>query len=240
MVRPLVNRSKDASGVATQAAEDLLGFVSRKLAIQERVDIAVTGGTVGIATLAAARLLDFNALDLARLHIWWGDERFVASDSPDRNFFQAKSAWLKDLNIPSSNLHAFPSSDEGSSLDEAAASFASHFDSLGISFDLMLMGMGPDGHIASLFPGKVVGNSSASVVAEHDSPKPPPLRLSFNFGTINNSGEIWFTVAGADKADAVATVFGDEPTKLPAGRISGKEKTVWYVDQTAGNLVWGC
>lgn len=223
-----------------QAAADLFNFVTAKLEAQSRVDIAVTGGTVGIATLAAAKEFDFNSFDLNRLHIWWGDERFVASDSSDRNFIQAKLAWLKDLNIPSENVHVFPASDEGFNLDDAAANFSEHFDSVGISFDLMLMGMGPDGHIASLFPGKIAGESSVSVVAEHDSPKPPPLRLSFNYKTINNSKEIWFTVAGADKAEAVATVFGDEPAKLPAGRISGKEKTVWYIDQTAGNLVWGC
>ena len=240
MVRPIVNRFKDANSVATQVAADLFEFVSAKLEKQSRVDIAVTGGTVGIATLAAAKELDFNSLDLNRLHIWWGDERFVASDSSDRNSLQAKSAWLDALNIPSENVHVFPASDEGLTLDEAAASFARQFDSAAINFDLMLMGMGPDGHIASLFPGKTAGESAISVVAEHDSPKPPPLRLSFNFKTINSSKEIWFTVAGADKAEAVATVFGDEPAKLPAGRISGKEKTVWYVDQTAGNLVWGC
>ena len=240
MVRPIVNRFKDANSVATQAAADLFEFVSARLEKQSRVDIAVTGGTVGIATLAAAKELDFNSLDLNRLHIWWGDERFVASDSSDRNSLQAKSAWLDALNIPSENVHVFPASDEGLSLDEAAASFSRLFHSAAIDFDLMLMGMGPDGHIASLFPGKTAGESVISVVAEHDSPKPPPLRLSFNYKTINSSKEIWFTVAGADKAEAVATVFGDEPAKLPAGRISGKEKTVWYVDQTAGNLVWGC
>ena len=240
MVRPLVNRFKDAHGVATQAAADLLDFVSTKLATQDRVDIAVTGGTVGIATLAAAKGLEFDALDLDRLHIWWGDERFVASDSSDRNFLQANAAWLGALNFPTENLHVFPASDQGLTLDEAATIFAEHFDSAAISFDLMLMGMGPDGHIASLFPGKTAGDSNVSVVAEHDSPKPPQLRLSFNYATINNSKQIWFTVAGSDKAEAVATVFGDEPTTLPAGRIAGKEKTVWYVDQTAGNLVWGC
>ena len=240
MVRPLVNRFKDAHGVAEQVAQDLFEFVQGALQAQERVDIAVTGGTVGIATLAAAKALPFNDLELNRLHIWWGDERFVDSKSSERNALQAHNAWLQSLTIPLGNLHIFPASDDGFTLDEAAEVFGKHFSGQHISFDLMLMGMGPDGHIASLFPGKTAGESVSSVVAEHDSPKPPPLRLSFNYSTINNSKEIWFTVAGADKAAAVATVFGDDPTSLPAGRISGKEKTVWYLDQTAGNIVWGC
>jgi 6-phosphogluconolactonase len=207
---------------------------------KDRVDVAITGGTVGIATLAAASELDFNRLDLSRLHIWWGDERFVESDSSDRNAIQANNAWLKKVNIPEANVHAFPAWNGKLSLDAAAADFASHFTSQNINFDLMLMGMGPDGHIASLFPGKSIGFDDVPVVAEHDSPKPPPLRLSFSYGVINSADEIWFTVAGADKAEAVSVVFGDEPELLPAGRIHGKEKTVWFVDQTAGNLVWGC
>jgi 6-phosphogluconolactonase len=202
--------------------------------------VAVTGGTVGIATLAAASELNFNELDLSRLHIWWGDERYVAEDSSDRNSLQAQNAWLRKLDIPSENVHKFPSSDSGLTLEEAALKFDDDFNDQSVNFDLMLMGMGPDGHIASLFPGRSSGDLDASVVAESDSPKPPSARLSFSYRAINDSAEIWFTVAGSDKANAVAVAFGDNPTELPVGRIQGKEKTVWYVDQTAGNLVWGC
>jgi 6-phosphogluconolactonase len=240
VVRPLVNRFKDGNSVAENTASDLFNFVKAKLSTQERVDVAITGGTVGIATLAAAKQHDFNSLDTSRLHIWWGDERFVTSDSTDRNSNQARAAWLNSLDIPAANVHEFPASDQGLTLDEAAREFCNHFDDQSISFDLMLMGMGPDGHIASLFPGKSAGDSPNSVVSEPDSPKPPPQRLSFSYLVINQAREIWFTVASADKAEAVATVFGDAPESLPAGRIKGKEKTVWYIDQTAGNLVWGC
>jgi 6-phosphogluconolactonase len=240
VVRPIVKRFKNSNDVAIAAAQDLFAFVQDKLASQPRVDVAVTGGTVGIATLAAAAELEFNDLDLARLHIWWGDERYVAADHSDRNALQANNAWLRKLNIPAENVHEFPNSDTGLSLERAAAQFDLHFNEQDVNFDLMLMGMGPDGHVASLFPGKVAGDKDVAVVAEGDSPKPPPLRLSFSYRSINDSAEIWFTVAGADKADAVAIAFGDSPTELPVGRIQGKEKTVWYLDQTAGNLVWGC
>ncbi|MEN9608247.1 MAG: hypothetical protein RLZZ06_178 [Actinomycetota bacterium] len=240
MVRPLVNRFKDSQSVAAAAASDLFSFLAERLSSSDRVDIAVTGGTVGIATLAEASLLDFNSLDLSRLHIWWGDERFVSSDSSDRNAKQAHDAWLRKLNIPTVNIHTFPAKSEGLSLEDAAVQFDAYFSAEKVTFDLMLMGMGPDGHIASLFPGKTAGDSDRAVVAEGDSPKPPAERLSFTYRVINSSKQIWFTVAGADKAEAVSVVFGDDPTALPAGRIQGKEKTVWYVDQTAGNLVWGC
>ena len=100
--------------------------------------------------------------------------------------------------------------------------------------------MGPDGHINSLFPGKPAPAPGALVIAEHDSPKPPPQRLSFTYEAMNAADEIWFTVAGADKADAVSIAFGDDPTSLPVGRVRGVSKTVWFVDQTAGNTTWGC
>lgn len=240
MVRPLVNRFPNGHAVADAAAADLFEFVQSKLNNQPEVHVAVTGGTVGIATLASASGLAFNELDLARLHIWWGDERYVDSTSSDRNAVQASNAWLRKLNIPEANVHEFPSTDGGLTVFEAAASFEEVFDKAGIAFDLMLMGVGPDGHIASLFPGHSEGEANHSVIAEADSPKPPSERLSFSYWVINSAKEIWFTVAGADKADAVAVAFGDDPDSLPVGRVRGKEKTVWYVDQTAGNLVWGC
>lgn len=240
MVRPLVNRFPNSAAVAEQVAIDLFGFVSDALEKKDRVDIALTGGTIGIASLAAASNLPFNDLDLSRLHIWWGDERYVAADSEDRNAVQARNAWLRKLGITDENIHEFPSSESGLTVSEAARKFDEEFSKSGIHFDLTLMGMGPDGHIASLFPGKDNWKSTAAVISEENSPKPPSQRLSFSYAEINNSNEIWFTVAGSDKAPAVAVAFGDDPESLPVGRARGKEKTVWYVDQTAGNLVWGC
>ena len=240
MVRPVVIRLPNSQAVAEQVASDLFTFVSDALSSQTRVDIALTGGTVGIASLSAASSQPFNELDLSRLHIWWGDERFVPSQSLDRNSRQAENAWLRKLNIPPENVHEFPSSDFELSLKVAESSFNEYFQSTGIHFDLMLMGVGPDGHIASLFPGKDNLTSDASIISEDASPKAPSQRLTFSYEEINRSAQIWFTVAGQDKAEAVASAFGDNPESLPVGRVRGREKTVWYVDQTAGTLVWGC
>ena len=241
MTKRVVHRFPDANAVAESVAAKILEKLESLLKTKNEVHLVLTGGSVGIQTLASMNSNQkLNDVDFTKVHLWWGDERFVSAQSSDRNSLQAKNALLKYLKLDPNKVHEFPASDQGLSLSEAEVYFAGQVSSISPKFDLVLLGMGPDGHIASLFPGKSVGDSSHSVVAEHDSPKPPPLRLSFNFATINDSKEIWFTVAGADKAVAVATVFGDEPEKLPAGRISGKEKTVWYVDQTAGNLVWGC
>jgi 6-phosphogluconolactonase len=232
-MRPVVNRFKDAEETALGAAEAIVARVSELLAEQDAVNLVVTGGTVGILTLAKLRDL---TLDYSRVHIWWGDERFVEKQSADRNELQARNALLNHIEIPASNLHPFPASDEGQSLDEAAASFREVV--RGVRFDILLLGIGPDGHVASLFPGHDA--EGELVVAEHDSPKPPPQRLSLSYNAINSAREVWFTVAGADKQDAVSVAFGDQPDSLPVGRVRGTEKTVWFVDASAAVKTWGC
>ena len=232
-MRPIVNRFTDADAVATGAAEEVVARLTELLAEKDQVNLVVTGGTVGILTLAKLRDL---SMDWSNVHIWWGDERFVEKNSADRNELQAKNALLDHIAIASENLHPFPASDEGLTLDEAAEAFRSEV--AGVEFDVLLLGIGPDGHIASLFPGK---NAEGDlVVAEHDSPKPPPQRLSLSYAAINSANEVWFTVAGADKAGAVATAFGDDAESLPVGRVRGVQKTVWFVDATAGAATWGC
>jgi 6-phosphogluconolactonase len=201
----------------------------------------LTGGTIGIATLAAiADREDAHLLDWSNVHIWWGDERFVAADSTDRNAVQARKAMLSRLPVVEANIHEFPAADQGLSLDEAANLFAAELAALKPHFDMAFVGMGPDGHICSLFADKPAIEPGLLVIAEHDSPKPPPQRLSFTYEAMNAVDELWFVVAGADKSPAVAVAFGDEPTKLPVGRVRGVKKTIWFVDQTAGNETWGC
>lgn len=237
----VVNRFKDGASVAKNAAEAFFEKMDLVLGSKPKAHVAITGGTVGIATLAEIALhprakdFDFNKIDF-----WWGDERFVASDSADRNAVQAHTALFSKIKIDAENLHVFPSSDNGLSLDDAAEIFAAHVDAVKPNFDLVFLGMGPDGHINSLFPGKPMPAAGVQIIAEHDSPKPPPQRLSFTYDAMNSADEIWFTVAGADKADAVNVAFGDDPKSLPVGRVQGVSKTVWFVDQTAGATTWGC
>ena len=237
----LVNRFKDGQSVARNAAEAFFVKMDEVLSNKSEANVAITGGTVGIATLAEIALNERAAsFDFNRINFWWGDERFVASDSADRNSVQAHNALFSKIQIDPSKLHQFPSADNGLTLDEAAAQFAAYVEDVRPHFDLVFLGMGPDGHINSLFPGKPTPAPGVQIIAEHDSPKPPPQRLSFTYEVMNAADEIWFTVAGADKADAVNVAFGDDPTSLPVGRVHGRIKTVWFVDQTAGATTWGC
>lgn len=245
MNRPIVNRLPDGAAVADAVAAAALEKLASVLGLKPQAHFVVTGGTVGIASLASLARLDDGSVDWSRVHVWWGDERFVEHASGDRNAVQARNAWLNHCAVPAENIHEFPASDQGLDIHAASQLFEqelarfSSADAAYPEFDLLLLGMGPDGHIASLFPGQE-HDPEAVVVAIEDSPKPPPMRLSLNYGVINAASEVWFTVAGADKADAVSVAFGDDPQSLPVGRVSGKLRTVWFLDQTAGARTWGC
>ncbi len=237
----VVNRFKDGNSVARAAAEAFYLKMDTVLATKPEAHVAVTGGTVGIATLAEIAANPRAAsFDFDRVNFWWGDERFVGATDGDRNAVQAHNALFSKIAIDPSKLHEFPSADNGLGLDEAAEQFASYVATVQPEFDLVFLGMGPDGHVNSLFPGKPLPAAGVQIIAEHDSPKPPPQRLSFTFEAMNAADEIWLTVAGADKAEAVSVAFGDDPESLPVGRIKAKNRTVWFVDQTAGNRTWGC
>ena len=241
MTSVLVNRFKDAHGVAEAAAEYFVTRLAGLLEQKPLVHVMLTGGTVGIATLAAiSRREDAHLLDWKRVHIWWGDERYVAADSDQRNSLQARSALLSKIAISESNIHEFPSTDSGLTLDEAEHLFSAELRIQSPEFDLAFVGMGPDGHVCSLFPDKSPVPQDAWVFAEHDSPKPPPQRLSFTYKAMNSVAELIFVVSGADKARAVKQVFDENAVKLPAAKIKGKEKTTWFLDQTAATENWGC
>ncbi|MFM1984368.1 MAG: hypothetical protein RL723_803 [Actinomycetota bacterium] len=237
----IVHRFKDGASVAKNVAEELIKNLNSLLAVQSEVHLMLTGGTVGIASLAAlGSHPQRDSVDYSRVHFWWGDERYVASDHADRNSLQATNALLKKINADSNKIHEFPASDSGVSLDEAAEIFAGIVKELNPKFDIVLLGMGPDGHIASLFPGKPVPHVGVQIIAEHNSPKPPPQRLSFTYEALNSADQVWFVVAGADKQDAVAVAMGDSPTDLPVGCVRGTKATHWFIDSTAGTKVFGC
>lgn len=232
----------DTDELVTAAADSFIDFLVQTLENQDQVHVSITGGTAGIRTLnAIGDNSRIGNVDWSRVHIWWGDERFVASDSADRNAVQAYNGFLAKLPLAADKVHQFPAQDEIPNLEAAADFFAEHvrkFTQNGfVPFDLTLLGMGPDGHIASLFPGKVEPAAGISIIAESDSPKPPSERLSFTYEAINHSKQIWFLVSGADKAQATAVAFSDNPSLLPVGNVAGIERTVWFVDKAAYSAV---
>jgi len=214
----------------------------------ETINVVLTGGTVGGAVLhavATSRMRD--AIDWTRVHFWWGDERFVPKADPDRNELQAREALLDHLPTPEANIHPFPASDEIEDIERAAAAYADVLrehagSSTGVQvprFDITFLGVGPDGHIASLFPEHDSSrDSSLTVVAVRDAPKPPPLRLSLTMPAINSSDRIWMVLSGAEKASALGLALaGASPVEVPVAGAQGRKRTVFFVDDEAASQV---
>lgn len=215
--------------------------LTERLASHEVAHIVVTGGSVGIGTLAAIRRDPMlSRVDWTRVHVWWGDERFVPRGSANRNDAQAEDALFDHIDIPDANLHPFPSSD-GVTLNEAVEQFRQHLsDFWGGSprFDLVLNGIGPDGHVASLFPGRAHGSPPELVIGVHDSPKPPAERISFTFRALNSADSVWIIASGLDKADAIARLMSDDSvSRTPASGLCGKRETIVWIDDAAASRI---
>ncbi|MGA0565914.1 6-phosphogluconolactonase [Rathayibacter sp. KR2-224] len=238
--RVLVYPERDA--LVASVARRFLTKTADVVSDKGRAHVCLTGGTVGIAVLAAAgQAAGHESIDWSKVHFWWGDERWVPSDSDDRNDKPAREALLDRLDLPASNVHAFPASDSGLELDEAADAYArelARFPSKETEFprfDITFLGVGPDGHIASLFPDRAgIRESERTVIAVRDSPKPPPERLSLTRPVLNASARIWLVLAGADKASALGLALaGASYTEVPAAGAKGRKRTVFFVDRDA-------
>ena len=174
--------------------------------------VSLTGGSMGGAVLAAAaKHPKLEKVDWSRVHFWWSDERWVPRDDDDRNEKQARAALLDQLDLPAGNIHAIAASDEGLELDAAADAYAAELARFGSaegdawpSFDICFLGVGPDAHIASLFPDRAeIHVTDKAVLAVRDSPKPPPERVTMTRPVINSSQRVWLVITGADKASAL-------------------------------------
>lgn len=218
-----------AKELAEAAAKDLAAQILGLLESRGRADIVLTGGTVGTLTLEYLAT-ELAKHDLENLHFWWSDERFVNRESPDRNYVQADKALLSKISIPAQNLHQFPAAETGD-LTSATESFRILIEQQAPRFDVVLLGMGQDGHIASLFPGSNATVHGDYLVSESNSPKLPPKRISLSMSALSAANQVWLLVSGSDKAEAVQMVFASED--LPAAHVRGKNLTRWYLDKEA-------
>ena len=231
----------DATALAQRVAAEL---VAKLVAVQAEgriPSVALTGGTIADEIYRAVADLesgpDGRSVDWMLVDFWWGDERYVPADSSDRNDRSAGLDLLDVVMVDPARVHAMPAADEiHPDLEAAAASY----DQLVRTrepgdFDLVLLGLGPDGHVASLFPGfPQLDVDDRIAVAVTDSPKPPPERITLTFTALNQAGEVWFLVAGEGKADAVARALAPDGSvhETPARGITAPHRT-WWIDQAA-------
>jgi 6-phosphogluconolactonase len=238
--RVLVHSSKHemAQSVAARLITKLTWILSEKLVSH----IVLTGGSMGAAVLEAVNASpDRDSVDWTRVHFWWGDERWLPRGDAERNETQAREALLDHLTLDATRVHSFAASDEGVELDDAASRYAQELSANAAEgealphFDITFLGVGPDGHIASLFPERGgIREKELTVISVRNSPKPPPERLSLTLPVINSSERIWLVLAGADKASALGlTLAGVSSNEVPAAGANGQRRTDFHIDSEA-------
>jgi 6-phosphogluconolactonase len=243
---PTVIVYRDATILAAATAARLLTTLVDVQSARGSASVVLTGGGVGIATLAAlAATAARDAVDWRQVDVWWGDERFLPAGHGERNETQAREALLDRLPLDPDRVHAMPPSDgpAGDNPEAAAESYAAALAAaarpedhgLVPVFDVLLLGVGPDGHIASLFPGQpALHESDRAAVAVHGAPKPPPTRISLTLPAIRSAREVWLVAAGAEKATSVRMALaGADHLQVPAAGAVGRDRTLWLLDRAA-------
>jgi 6-phosphogluconolactonase len=233
----------DPTEVAAAVAERFLQRMSAAQGRGEEPHVALTGGGIADAVHEqVAQQAGRHDVDWSRVVFWWGDERFVAPDSSDRNARKARELLLD--RVAASQVHEMPSTAAAPDVAAAASAYSDLVRSAGSGeFDLVMLGMGPDGHVASLFPGfPQLDVDDTIAVPVTDSPKPPPERVSLTFPALNRTRAVWFLVTGEAKADGVRRALADNGDlhETPARGISptpqsGAGETIWFLDLAAAS-----
>lgn len=238
---PRIEVHEDSDDLATAVAGELIVRIEDAQARGDEPQVGLTGGSIARAVhRELGRMGSGTDVDWKRVVIWWGDERFVAPDSPDRNAAQARADGLDLLDLDPAKVHEMPSTATAGSVDEAADIYTQAIHEHGAgAFEVLMLGVGPDGHVASLFPGSAQLDADAVVVGVTDSPKPPPERVSLTFGALNRSRSVWFLVSGDEKADAVARALADgtDPHDIPAAGVEGELETIWFLDHASASRI---
>lgn len=211
------------------AAKAVLEAAAKAIAERGRFDVVLAGGTTPRAIYEQLRRAES---DWQHWHVWFGDERCLPVDDPERNSVMAAQALLDHVAIPAEQVHPMPT-ELGAPV--AAAAYCNALAGIG-PFDMVLLGMGEDGHTASLFPGHTWDHvPPRAAIPVHNSPKPPSVRVSLSADRLSNAHQVIFLVTGAGKRHAVAQWRGN--TSLPVKAIVPKSGVDVYMDAEAGGAL---
>lgn len=226
----------DKQALSERALEIVVERINTALETRGVCTLALAGGSTPKPLYEALSLLN---LPWERLHIFWGDERYVSRDHPDSNQGMARQAWLDKIDIPPENIHPMPTDSQDAVLDaqKYETQLQQWFNLTGSefpTFDLILLGMGDDGHTASLFPHTAaldVGDRSITLGDKDGQP-----RLTFTVPLINHARCVLFLVSGESKRPALAQVFAEvgDARAYPSRLIHPQGELIWLLDQAAG------
>lgn len=212
---------EDLASLSHAVALRIAELAHQAISVRGSFSIALAGGETPRRCYECLRE---QPLDWAHVQIYFGDERSLPVGDDQRNDSMAYDALLKHVAIPAGNVHVIP-------VELGAATAAAEYAKIlerASPLDLVLLGLGEDGHTASLFPGNPATESAASVVAVYDAPKPPPCRVSLGMNALNSARVKLFLVAGLGKREALEAIR--QGSLLPAGQVVGAE---WHVDIAA-------
>lgn len=244
---PGITIAPDSNRLADAVASALIARLAAVQAVHRSASLVLTGGGIGTAVLARVAELtaapSSDVVDWRAVQAWWSDERFIPAGDPRRNEVAARRALLDPLAVPADQVHPMPASDsEFAAAQDAALWYADQLAAAAPSgralprFDVLLLGMGADGHVASIFPQSPATRDTRPVFAVRNCPKPPPTRLSLGFSAINTAAEVWLLVSGRAKAPAVACALSRaDPVQIPASGVHGSRATRWWLDAAAAS-----
>jgi 6-phosphogluconolactonase len=217
----------DGDELADEVTAQILIAIENGLLAQGVFHLVLTGGTLGVQISNSLKAAFNVAPEMYKgLHIWWSDERFVDLDSSERNAAPFHGT-LTNTNI---QVHESLAPNTPASIEDAVNDYSDALN--GVTIDLNILGVGPDGHVASLFPGIADLDDLRNIFAITDSPKPPSERISFTMKFINEAREVWIVAAGESKAEAVAKIIEGD-LSIPASYVSGQVRTRLIVDQAS-------
>lgn len=211
----------DLDQLSTAVVQRIAELAARAIAARGVFHMALAGGETPRRCYEKLRRF---AIDWPHVQIYFGDERCLPGGDPQRNDTMARDALLEHVAIPPTNVHVIPAE---LGAHEAAAHYAAVLEKI-ISLDLVLLGMGEDGHTASLFPDNPATASAAAVVPVFSAPKPPAERVSLGMHTLNAARQKIFLVAGAGKREALGQIL--QGVLLPAACVTAAE---WHLDRAA-------
>lgn len=247
MTAPSLVVHRDTDTLAAAVAARLVTRLVDLQAARAHASLALTGGGIGTGVLRSiASSPARDAVDWSRLEVWWGDERFLPTGHAERNETQARAALLDHVPLDPALVHPMGASDgpDGDDPEAAAERYAAELARAARpedhgpvpSIDVILLGVGPDAHVASLFPGLPALHERRPVVAVRGAPKPPPTRLTLTLPTIRAASEVWLVAAGEEKAGAVRLALsGAGEVQVPAAGARGRHRTLWLLDRAAAS-----
>jgi len=217
-------------------AEWLTGVLAQAIDDRGRATLALPGGSAAEALLPELARV---SLDWGRVHLFWGDERAVPPDDPESNYGLAQRLLIERVNLPPSHVHRMEADIEP--LHRSAERYSDTLVRLLGSpprIDVALLGLGPDGHVCSLFPGHRVLDHTGWVAALADSPKPPPKRITLTLPSLHQARVIALAALGSSKASIVRDVLEDPHASHPAARVlQNAAESATFLDPDAASLL---